>query len=90
MKISRFSLGRMFFSMTAIAAGLGGLAWLFRTIHQHDLNMFVVAAVAMACGATIGSGLLAPFDRPILGAILGALPFLLLFLLFVFLLILQR
>jgi hypothetical protein len=83
---TQFSLARLFFSMTAIACGLGGFVLLFRAFHSNDFNFPFGMLVALLSGAATGAGLLAPFRRPVLGAFLGMLPIVLLIALFFWLL----
>jgi hypothetical protein len=68
----QFSLARIFFAVTLVAVGFAGIA----LVHGRDWPLNAVAAVIglnYCSGAVIGAGLLTPFRKTQLGAILGFL-----------------
>jgi hypothetical protein len=63
----KFSLMRLLSSVTAICIGIGCIDWLFRT---DPTNAWLCVPLYFGGGAMIGAGILTPFKRPILGAVL--------------------
>lgn len=64
----KFSLKRLFASITMIAVGCGLLAWLFL---PHSYSRGFEGAIWFLSGALIGAGLLSLW-HPVYGTILGA------------------
>ena len=67
-KYPRFTLVHIFFSAAMIGIGLAGIFYLF--VNAQDAALPLVR-IWLGSGALIGAGLLTPFDRPFLGAMLG-------------------
>jgi hypothetical protein len=72
----QFSLRCLLVAMTLVACGLGmavlAFRWtLYRDIPGWDMDMNRNAVMWLAGGGFIGGGLLLPFNRPVLGAIIG-------------------
>ena len=67
----RYNLRHLLVSITLVSAGAGMLAYLFgpKLVHEplHGWHWMVW----FAAGAFIGTGVLYPLQRPILGAVLG-------------------
>jgi hypothetical protein len=66
----QFSLRRLFVATTLIAFGCGEIAFLLATLRPPPIDTFQMVVI-LTCGPISGAGLLTPFKRPILGAILG-------------------
>lgn len=65
----RFSLTQLFLSLTALAVGWGGTAWLSQS--TGVLSRQLAIGIWFGIGAMVGSGVLNLIERPILGAMLG-------------------
>jgi hypothetical protein len=72
LKSPRFSLATVLISMSAIAVGLDGSAWLLGVTEDARFNELAGNVIWFGSGALIGAGLLLPFKRPAIGAMLGA------------------
>jgi hypothetical protein len=70
MGMGRFSLKRLFASVTLVGVGLAIEARLFSHPEIYPLTQFLMSAFG---GAFIGAGIFNPFGRPWAGAALGAL-----------------
>jgi hypothetical protein len=67
----RFSLKRLFASITLIAIGVAMIAAVFQ--HREIFEWYTALLFVVAGGGTIGAGLFNPFRRPWLGVAIGIL-----------------
>ena len=68
--MARFSLKRLFGSVTLVAAGCGEIAWVIRHA-PVDVGDSVASFALFTCLPLIGAGLLTPFKKTLLGACIG-------------------
>jgi hypothetical protein len=75
--VPRFSIARLFGTMTAICVGSGLLVLMFNNTTHTEVHPAANPALLIFSGfggsSLIGTGVLTPFDRPILGAVIGFL-----------------
>jgi hypothetical protein len=69
----QFSLGELFFAITLIALGIGGMVTVMTTYLARTYGLFVAFGLWYASGALLGAGLLSPFKKPALGVAVGFL-----------------
>jgi hypothetical protein len=71
----RYTTKEIFVCVALLAAGMGILAFLFGSspgqVHVHEPLRGWKFALWLASGSFVGAGLLLPFKRPFLGALLG-------------------
>ena len=82
MKRPQFSLKRLFATVTLLAAGLAVLSQIFRTDMIDDKSGKVLL-FWVGGGMLMGAGILTPFRKTLLGAVLGLIIQVLLLLLFI-------
>jgi hypothetical protein len=69
----RFNMRDVFWSITFICFGLGGIALCISLVFRHWLwyAMFIPQGIWLLSGALIGAGVFRLFGRPILGGFIG-------------------
>lgn len=69
----KFSLRDLFLATTMIAIGTGGMLVVETTYTARTYGLYVTLGLWFASGALIGAGILFPFKKAALGAIVGYL-----------------
>ena len=69
----RFTVKRILASMTVVAVGVSLVGYVYRSSPLAETEIGFYVAVASLGFALVGCGALIPFNRPILGVLLGLL-----------------